>query len=117
MRHDPFSIFAIFVFRICVAAATATSAVATNTPAVATTSSTVATAVASTPGTDDGYQLGDLGCLCCALLFKRGDQRIVTAGGGGDGNDFGGWHGGGRIGRCGNAGVQLVLDRQILAIK
>ena len=47
MRHDPFAIFVVFVFRIFVA-------VATTTPAVATASSAVATAVASTPVTEGG---------------------------------------------------------------
>ena len=42
VRHDPFAIFAVFVFQICVA-------VATTTPAVATDLSDVATAIASTP--------------------------------------------------------------------
>ena len=54
VRHDPFAIFAVFVFRVCVAIATATPDVATTKPAVATASSNVATAVASTPGTEGG---------------------------------------------------------------
>ena len=52
--HDPFSIFVVFVFRVCVAIATATPNVATTKPAVATASSNVATAVASTSGTEGG---------------------------------------------------------------
>ena len=47
VRHDPFAIFAVLVFRIYVPFATASSTVATTTPAVAT-------AVASTPGTEGG---------------------------------------------------------------
>ena len=54
VRHDLFAIFAVFVFRICVAFATSSSAVATTTPTAATASSDVATAVASTPGTEGG---------------------------------------------------------------
>ena len=54
VRHDPFAIFAVFVFRICVAFATALSAVTTTTPAVATDSSSITMAVTSTPGTEGG---------------------------------------------------------------
>ena len=42
VRHNPFAIFAVFLFWICVA-------VATKMPAVAMASSAVATSVASTP--------------------------------------------------------------------
>ena len=51
--------------------------------------------------------------MCCALLFERGDQRD----GGGGGNDFGGWCGGGRSGGCGDAVVKLVLESSMLALK
>ena len=36
VRHDLFAIFAVFVFRICIAFASSSSAVATTTPAFAT---------------------------------------------------------------------------------
>ena len=47
VRHDPFAIFTVFVFRICVAFATASSTVAKS-------SSTVAMAIPSTPVTEGG---------------------------------------------------------------
>ena len=54
VRHNPFAIFAVLVFRIFVPFATASSAVAMTTPAVTTASSAVATDVASTSGTEGG---------------------------------------------------------------
>ena len=111
VSHDPFAIFALFVFWVCVA-------VSTSKPAVATASSAVATAVASTPDTEGSEKFGDLGRSRRALLFERGDQRVVASSGGSGGNDFGGWRGGGRSGGCGDCGgVLLVLESRILALQ
>ena len=117
MHHKPFTKFSLFVFRIFVAIATATSAVATTTPTVVTALSTFSMAVASTPGTEGGYQFGDFRRLRYALLFERDDQRVAMVGGGGGGDDFGGWRGGGRSGDSGDTSVQLVLVCRILALK
>ena len=85
MSDDTFAIFAIFVFRVGLAVAP---------PAVAAFLAAVASAIVPSPCGEGGEEFGDLGGLPLGLRRESGDEYVVAAcGGGGCGDEFGGWRG------------------------